>query len=164
VMAGVRDAIESIDKDLPLIDVRTQQEQIEATFQQERIFATLTSGFGVLALILAGVGIYGLMAYNVSRRTNEIGVRMALGAQRSVIGRMVLRETLVLVLVGVAIGVPVAWGLSRVIASQLFGLSPHDPLTLISVVLLLLAAGFLAGFVPSRRATNMDPMVALRHE
>jgi predicted permease len=164
VLTSVRAAVQSIDKDLPLTDVRTQTEQIDATMQQERIFATLTAGFGVLALILAGVGIYGLMAYNVARRTNEIGVRMALGAQRSVIGRMVLGETLVLVLVGVAIGVPIAWGLSRVIASQLFGLSPHDPLTLISVVLLLVAAAFLASFVPSRRATNMDPMVALRHE
>jgi predicted permease len=164
ILAGIRAAVQSIDRDLPLVDVRTQTEQIDATMQQERIFATLTAGFGVLALILAGVGIYGLMAYNVARRTNEIGVRMALGAQRSVIGRMVLRETFGLVLVGVVIGVPAAWALSRVIASQLFGLSPHDPLTLGAVVLLLFAAGFLAGFVPSRRATNMDPMVALRHE
>ncbi len=164
VLAGVRAAVQSIDKDLPLVDVRTQTEQIDATMQQERIFATLTAGFGVLALILAGVGIYGLMAYNVARRTNEIGIRMALGAQRGVIGRMVLRETLMLVLVGVAIGVPVAWGLSRVIASQLFGLSPHDPLTLGFVVVILFGAGVLAGYVPSRRATHMDPMVALRHE
>ena len=164
VLSAVRDAVRSIDKDLPLIDIRTQEEQIEATMQQERIFATLTAGFGVLALILAGVGIYGLMAYNVARRTNEIGVRMALGAQRGVIGRMVLGETLTLVAAGVMIGVPAAWALSRVIASQLFGLSPHDPATLVSVVLLLFAAGFLAGYVPSRRATNMDPMVALRHE
>jgi predicted permease len=164
IVAAVRDAVRSIDKDLPLIDIRTQEEQIEATMQEERIFATLTSGFGILALILAGVGIYGLMAYNVARRTNEIGVRMALGAQPGVIGRMVLREVLVLVLIGVVIGLPAAWALSRVIASQLFGLSPHDPLTLVSVVMLLFAAGFLAGFVPSRRATNMDPMVALRHE
>ena len=164
ILAAVRAAVQSIDRDLPLVDVRTQTEQIDATMQQERIFATLTAGFGVLALILAGVGIYGLMAYNVARRTNEIGVRMALGAQRGVIGRMVLREVCVLVLLGVVIGVPVAWGLSRVIASQLFGLSPHDPLTLGGVVLLLFTAGFLAGFVPSRRATNMDPMVALRHE
>ncbi|HTU34478.1 MAG TPA: ABC transporter permease [Candidatus Acidoferrum sp.] len=164
ILAAVRAAVQSIDRDLPLVDVRTQTEQIDATMQQERIFAALTAGFGVLALILAGVGIYGLMAYNVARRTNEIGVRMALGAQRGVIGRMVLREVCVLVLVGVVIGVPVAWALSRVIASQLFGLSPHDPLTLGGVVVLLFTAGFLAGFVPSRRATNMDPMVALRHE
>jgi hypothetical protein len=109
ILAGIRAAVQSIDRDLPLVDVRTQTEQIDATMQQERIFATLTAGFGVLALILAGVGIYGLMAYNVARRTNEIGVRMALGAQRSVIGRMVLRETFGLVLVGVVIGVPAAW-------------------------------------------------------
>ncbi|MGA8037128.1 MAG: ABC transporter permease [Candidatus Acidiferrales bacterium] len=164
VLAAVRAAVQSIDKDLPLADVRTQTEQIDATMQEERIFATLTAGFGVLALILAGVGMYGLMAYNVARRTNEIGIRMALGAQRRVIGRMVLGETLVLVLVGVAIGVPVAWAMSRVIASQLFGLSPHDPLTLGFVVVLLFGAGGLAAYVPSRRATHMDPMVALRHE
>src|ERR1700761_2994729 len=119
VLAGVRDAIGGIDKDLPLIDPRTQEEQIRATLQAERIFATLTAGFGVLALILAGVGIYGLMSYNVARRTNEIGVRMALGAQRGMIGRMVIRETLSLVFVGVIIGVPAAWALARLIASQL---------------------------------------------
>ena len=164
VVAGVREAIRSIDRDLPLIDVRTQNEQIEATMQEERIFATLTAGFGVLALILAGVGIYGLMSYNVARRTNEIGVRMALGAQRGVIGRMVMGETLKLVLIGVAIGLPTAWALARVVASQLFGLSAHDPVTLIGVTLLLFAAGALAAYIPSRRATHMDPMVALRHE
>ena len=135
IVTGVREAIRSIDPDLPLVDVRTQTEQIDATMQEERIFATLTGGFGVLALILAGVGIYGLMSYNVARRTNEIGVRMALGAQRGAIGRMVMRETLTLVFVGVLIGVPTAWALARLIASQLFGLSPHDPLTLAGVTL-----------------------------
>ena len=164
VIAGVREAIRSIDPDLPLIDVRTQADQIAATMQQERIFATLTAGFGVLALILASVGIYGLMSYNVARRTNEIGVRMALGAQRGAIGRMVMGETLKLVLIGVVIGVPTAWALSRVIASQLFGLSPHDPVTLVGVTLLLFSAGAIAAYIPSRRATHMDPMVALRHE
>jgi ABC-type antimicrobial peptide transport system permease subunit len=164
VVAGVRDAIRGIDNDLPLIDVRTQSDQIAATMQQERIFATLTAGFGVLALILASVGIYGLMSYNVARRTNEIGVRMALGAQRGAIGRMVMSETLTLVLIGVLIGVPTAWALARVIASQLFGLSPHDPFTLVGVTLLLFVAGALAAYLPSRRATKMDPMVALRHE
>jgi predicted permease len=164
VLAGVRDAIQSVDKNLPLIDPRTQEEQIQATLQAERIFATLTAGFGVLALILAGVGIYGLMSYNVARRTNEIGVRMALGAQRGAIGRMVIRETLSLVFVGVVIGVPAAWALARLIASQLYGLSPHDPITLAGVTLLLFAAGALAAYIPSRRATDMDPMVALRHE
>jgi predicted permease len=164
VVAGVRDAIRGIDNDLPLIDVRTQSDQIAATMQEERIFATLTAGFGVLALILASVGIYGLMSYNVARRTNEIAVRMALGAQRGAIGRMVMSETLTLVLIGVLIGVPTAWALARVIASQLFGLSPHDPFTLVGVTLLLFVAGALAAYLPSRRATKMDPMVALRHE
>jgi predicted permease len=164
VLAGIRESVHSIDSGLPVTNVRTQTEQIAATMQQERIFATLTAGFGVLALLLAGIGIYGLMAYNVARRTNEIGIRMALGAQRSVIGRMVLRETLGLVFLGVLIGIPCVWATSRVIASLLFGLSPHDPETLAAVVFLLLLVGVVAGFVPSRRATNMDPMVALRHE
>ena len=164
VLSAVREAVRAIDHDLPLTNVRTQTEQIEATLSQERMFATLTGGFGVLALVLATIGIYGLMAYNVARRTNEIGVRMALGAQRGAVGRMVLRETIVLVVVGVAIGVPASWALSRVIASQLFGLSPHDPLTLIGVVSALLLAGIVAAYVPSRRATHMDPMAALRHE
>jgi predicted permease len=164
VLPAIRKAVQSVDKDLPLISVRTQTEQIANTLTHERIFATLTAGFGVLALILASIGIYGLMAYNVSRRTNEIGIRMALGAQRTTIGRMILRETFVLVLVGIAIGAPATWAMSRVIASLLFGLSPHDPLTLGGVVALLFVAGILAGYVPSRRATHLDPMAALRHE
>jgi predicted permease len=164
VLPGIREAIQSVDKDLPLVDVRTQTEQIADTLSHERLFATLTAGFGVLALALASIGIYGLMAYNVARRTGEIGIRMALGAQRATIGRMVLRETIVLVLLGIAIGAPATWAMSRIIASLLFGLSPHDPVTLTTVVALLLVAGVLAGYAPSRRATNMDPMAALRHE
>lgn len=164
VLPGIRDAVRSVDKDLPLIEVRTQTDQIADTMSHERIFATLTAGFGLLALILASIGIYGLMAYNVARRTNEIGIRMALGAQPATIGWMVLRETLTLVIVGVAIGLPAIWMMSRVIASLLFGLSPHDPFTITAVVFLLLVVGIIAGFVPSRRATQMDPTVALRHE
>ncbi len=164
VLAGIRETVRAIDSGLPVSNVRTQTEQIAATLQGERIFATLTAGFGVLALLLAGIGIYGLMAYNVARRTNEIGIRMALGAQSSAIGRMILRETLALVVLGVAIGLACVWPASRVIASVLFGLSPHDPVTLAAVIFLLVFVGAVAGFVPSRRATHTDPMVALRHE
>ena len=164
VLGGIRGAVESIDKDLPLINIRTQTEQIDATLSQERIFAAVTAGFGLLALVLAGVGIYGLMAYTVARRTNEIGVRMALGAQAGVIGRMVLGETFALMLAGIFLGTALAWLATRLIASLLFGISPHDPVTLLAVAALLLLVGALAGYVPARRATNVDPMVALRHE
>jgi predicted permease len=164
ITAEIREAVRSVDKDLPLLDVRTQTQQIEATLSQERVFATLTSGFGVLALILASIGIYGIMAYTVSRRTHEIGIRMALGARSTAVLAMVVRETLLLALIGIVFGLAAAAALTRLAASMLYELKPTDPLTFGSAALLLLVIALAAGFTPARRAASVDPMHALRHE
>jgi ABC-type antimicrobial peptide transport system permease subunit len=140
------------------------EEEIDRSILQERLTAMLSAFFGALALLLGAIGLYGLMAYGVTQRIPEIAIRFALGAPRSTVQWMVLRETLVLALIGVAIGVPCAVMASRFIASMLFGLSAHDPVTLAVAVTVLLAAAALAGFLPSRKAMRVDPIVALRHE
>ena len=131
---------------------------------QERMFAKLTSAFGFLAMTLACVGLYGSMAYAVSRRTNEIGVRMALGAERYSILRMIMGETLLLVMGGMAIGIPVSIAATRALQSVLFGLKPGDPYTVAAASFLMLSVAAFAGYLPARRASRVDPMVALRYE
>lgn len=164
ILKPIQQAVASVDKDLPLIDVRTQTQQIDATLLGQRLFALLTSAFGVLALILACIGIYGIMAYTVTRRTNEIGIRMALGAPRARVLRMVLREASVLTIIGVVIGVAVSLMLARLVSTMLYGLKPSDPITLGSAAFILLSIALLAGWLPARRASRVDPMDALRHE
>ena len=164
IVKSVRDVVRSVDKDLPIFDVRTQIEQIDATLSRERLFAALTSGFGLLALVLAAVGIYGIMAYGVARRTSEIGIRMALGAERRQVLVMILRETALLAASGVVIGIGAAVGVTRYVGSMLYGLPPSDPLSFGVAVVLLLAIALLAGWWPARKASRLDPMVALRHE
>ena len=164
VAPALRRAVQAIDPDLPLIDLRTQREQIDAAMQQERIFASLTAAFGVLALALACVGIYGTMAYSVARRTNEIGIRLALGAMpRQVLG-MVLREASWLSLTGIAVGLGVALLLTRLVKSMLYGLQPADPVSLMGGAILLVAVALAASWFPARRAAGVQPMEALRHE
>ena len=164
ILPALRNAVESIDKDLPLRDIRTQTEQIEDSISQQRLFATLTAGFGILALILACIGIYGIMAYNVARRTSEIGVRMALGARTRQVLWMILRESSSLALFGITAGLAAALGLTRFVRAMLFGLQPTDPATFIPAALLLLVIAIAAGYGPARRASRIDPMQALRHE
>jgi predicted permease len=164
IAGAVREVIRSIDKDLPVVDFRTQTQQIEATLSQERVFAVLTAGFGGLALVLACIGIYGVMAYSVARRTSEIGLRMALGAESRGVLTMILRETSLLALIGVVLGVLVAAGMTRFIESMLFGLKALDPVTIAEAVLVMAAVALLAGWWPARRASRLDPMTALRHE
>jgi ABC-type antimicrobial peptide transport system permease subunit len=125
--------------------------------------ARLSAAFGLLAALLACVGLYGIMAYAVARRTNEIGIRMALGAQSGHVRWMVLRETLALVGAGMLLGIPAAWAGSRLISSQLFGLTAADPLTFAGALLLLAGAGALAGYLPARRAARVNPLVAIRY-
>ncbi len=164
IVTEIREAVRSIDKDLPILEVRTQTQQIEATLTNERVFATLTTGFGILALILASIGIYGIMAYTVSRRTNEIGIRMALGARSITVLSMVLRETFLLALIGITVGLVAAAALTRLAATMLYNLKPTDPLTFIAAALLLTIIALASGFLPARRASSVDPMHALRHE
>jgi ABC-type antimicrobial peptide transport system permease subunit len=153
-----------MDRNLALYRVKTQVEEINESLFQERLFARLTSFFGVLAVLLACVGVYGIMAFAVTRRTHEIGIRMALGASRAQIIGMVLRETCLLVGAGIAIGVVLAVGASRLISTLLYGLKPTDPATMTIAALFMLAAALFAGYAPSRRASKVDPMVALRYE
>jgi predicted permease len=160
----VREIVHRADARLPVSNVMTQVGEIAKTINQEIVFAELCSGFAILALVIACVGLYGTVSYNVSRRTGEIGIRMALGAQRGLVVRMILKQVLVLAAVGLAIGVPVAFGSSKVVASFLFGMKPNDPIALSLAVVILLAAAILAGYAPARRASRIDPMVALRHE
>ena len=160
----LKNSVQSIDRDLPLIDVRTQDEQIAATMQQELVFAKLTSGFGILALLLACIGIYGIMAYTVARRTNEIGIRLALGAQTGQVRWMVLREASWMALAGVAVGMGIALLLARLVASMLYGLRPTDPPSLVISAFLLFAVAVLSAWVPATRASRVQPMDALRHE
>jgi len=161
---AIRQAVQKLDKNVPLSRIKTQTEQIDETILNERLFAKLTSFFGLLALGLACVGLYGTMSYAVVRRTSEFGIRMALGAQKSRVLEMVLRESLLLVAVGIAMGLPVAFAATRLVKSFLFGLTPTDPLTLWGSTLLLAAVAAIAGYLPARRAARVDPLVALRYE
>ena len=142
----------------------TQAAEIDRNMNQEIVFARLCTGFAILALVIASVGLYGTMAYAVARRTGEIGLRMALGAQRGVVVRMILRQVLVLAAVGFAIGLPAALGASRLVESFLFGMKANDPLALTLAVAILLGAALLAGYVPARKASRIDPVTAIRHE
>jgi predicted permease len=160
----IRETVQSIDKDLPVLAMRSQVEQIDATFSRERMFAALSSGFGLLALVLACVGIYGIMASSVASRIGEIGIRMALGAERRRILVMILRETIGLTGVGVGLGVLAAAGLARYVESFLYGLTPFDPMSASGAVLLMLIVALLAAWWPARLASRLDPMQALRHD
>ena len=160
----LRRVVQRIDPDLPLTSVRTQREQIDADLQSERMFASLTVGFGVLALLLACVGIYGVMAYTVTQRTNEIGIRLALGAPRGQVRAMVLREATGLAVAGVAVGLGVVLGLVQLVKSMLYGLQPRDPVSLGCTAVVLFGVAMVAGWIPAARASRVEPMQALRHE
>ena len=164
VTSEVRAAIAQVDENLPVVNVTSLRNQTDEALRQERLVAQLVSFFGLLALVLACVGLYGIMAHAVVRRTNEIGIRLALGAERRDIIWMVLKETLMLVVIGIAVGVPAALGAAKLISSQLFGLKPSDPVTLLTAVVLLTLVAALAGYLPARRASRVDPLVALRYE
>ena len=163
-IGAARDALRQLDARIPLAAPRTQAGQIAQTTYRERMFAQLSSSIALLALFIASLGLYATMAHNVTRRTNEIGVRMALGAQRRRLVWMILREAGVMMALGVAIGLPVALAASRYLESFLFGLKPNDPFTMAAAAAALMAAAGLAALGPARRASRVDPMIALRHE
>jgi predicted permease len=160
----VRAAMREVDPALPIQRFTSQTEQISLRFAQERLFATAYTAFGVLALVLACVGLFGLMSYNVARRTNEIGIRMALGAQRGAVVGMVMGESMLLVGIGVALGLAAALWAGRFVKTVVYGLSANDPLTFAAAVGLITAVAALAGYMPARRASNVDPMAALRQQ
>ena len=164
LIPAVRAVAEKLDSNLPLSDVRTQMEHIEGMMGQERLTARVAGFFGVLALTLACMGLYGLLAYEVSRRARDIGIRIALGAQRGDVMRLVIGQGALLAGIGIAIGVAVAFGLTRLMTSLLFGVTPTDSATFTGAAILFQIVGLAACYVPARRAMQVDPMVALRYE
>ncbi len=164
VVASIREAVREAEPNLPLSDVKTQVEQIEQSLRMERLFARLFSFFGLLALLLASIGLYGVMSYSVSQRTNEIGIRMALGAQAGDVLRLVIGQGMILAVTGVALGIGGAIGLTRLIKSMLYEVSATDTVTFATIALLLIVVALVACYLPARRAVKIDPMVALRYE
>jgi predicted permease len=161
---AVQQTIHSIDHTLPISNVTTLDEQVSRSYTNQRLVAQLSTFFGLLAVLLSAIGIYGLMSYVVSRRTNEIGIRMAMGAPRSNVRWLVMREIILLVTAGVVIGIPATMAGDRLVASMLFGIKGTDPMSLTAAVLLLLIIAATAGYFPARRASRVDPMEALRYE
>jgi ABC-type antimicrobial peptide transport system permease subunit len=160
----VRKALASVDRNLVLYSVDPYSKVVSADFQQEKMIATLTMLFGGLGLVLAAVGLYGVLAYTVEQRTSEIGVRMALGADRGGVVRMVLGGAFSQVGIGLALGIPAAIGAGRLMTNQLFGVMPWDPVRLTLAILLLLVAALAASVIPASRAAGVEPMMALRNE
>jgi predicted permease len=164
LVENVREIVSQAGDNLPLADVRTQTEQIDQLLFQERLMSRLSSFFGALALVLACIGLYGLLAYEVTRRTRELGIRMALGAQRNDLLRLVVGQGVLLVLIGAAIGIAAAIGVTRFMVSMLYGIHADDPATFVAVALALTVVALAACYIPARRAMRVDPMVALRYE
>jgi putative ABC transport system permease protein len=164
VATAIRQEVRKIDKELPVTDVAMMPDIIEASLSQPRFRTFLLGLFAAMALVLAATGIFGVISYSVSCRTNEIGIRMALGASSGAILWAVLRKTLMLTLAGLAVGVPCALAASRLLGHMLFGVSANDPATLVAVAFALAAVATLAGYLPARRAMRVDPLVALRYE
>jgi len=164
VAEQLRGQLKAIDPHLPLYNIKTLSTEIDESLVQERMVSWLTAAFGVLATLLTALGLYGVLTFSVARRTREIGIRVALGAQRRDVFRLVMIRGVILVGVGVAIGLAASFAFSRLISSLLFGVAPNNVATLAGVSMGLIAVALLACFIPARRATKVDPMVALRYE
>jgi predicted permease len=164
IVSAVRQAIKDVNRNLPIAEVAMFSEQVDRSLVQQKMIARLSTIFGLLALLLAAIGLYGVISYSVAQRTREIGIRMALGAERRDVLRLVLGQGAKLAFIGVLAGLGAAWALTRWVESLLFGVSPTDRLTFVIIALLLLAVALLACYIPARRATKVDPMVALRYE
>jgi predicted permease len=164
LFATLRREVRKVDATVPMYDLRTVEQQVENSLVTERLLAALSTVFGSLATLLAATGLYGVMAYMVARRTPEIGIRMALGAGRSSVLWLVMREVFLLAAVGLAIGLAAAWALTRLVEAQLFGVQPFDPMTMVLATMGIASVAMLAGYLPARRATTIDPMRALRFE
>jgi ABC-type lipoprotein release transport system permease subunit len=163
-LRAIRSAVQELGPGLPILNPKTLERQVDESLASDRMIATLAAVFGVLATILAVVGLYGVTAYTVTRRSREIGIRMALGAQRSSVVGLVMREVLVLVLAGVAVGLPCAAALSRIAGTQLYGVEPNDWASMTVATILLTAVALVAAYLPARRAARYDPVRVLRAE
>jgi len=160
----LRTLVNGIDGNVPVYGMKTLEKQLDNSLMTERLVASLSSAFGLLATLLAAIGLYGVMAYTVARRTREIGVRMALGAAARDVVWLVMKDVLMLVAIGIAIGLPVAWGLTGLVKTQLYGITPTDPAFIVWATLGIAVVASLAGYVPALRATRIDPIRALRWE
>jgi predicted permease len=164
MFSAARHAVQQIDATLPVVDMKTLEKQVDNSLVTERLVATLSSAFGALATLLASIGLYGVMAYTVARRTREIGIRMALGAATGNVIWLVMKEVLVLVGIGIALGLCASWGLTRYVQKQLYGIQPNDLTTIVLATIGIACVALAAGYVPARRATRVDPIRALRWE
>jgi predicted permease len=162
--SSIRRVVNNLDPNIPVFQLKTIETQMQDSLITERLVATLSSGFGILATLLAAIGLYGVMAFLVAQRTREIGVRMALGAASRDVVWLVMKEVVVLTGIGIAIALAGAWALTRTVKSQLYGIEPNDPLTIAAAILAIAIVALLAGYVPARRATLVDPIRALRWE
>ena len=160
----LRAIVAKLDPSLPVMSIKTVDTQLDEVLNTERLIAYLSLVFGAIATVLAALGLYGVVAFSVTSRTKEIGVRMALGARKASVLWLILRETMILVTVGIAIGIPVAYVLSRYVTSQLYGVTPTDVSTGLAALATLAAVAAVSGFIPARRASSIDPLQALRHE
>ena len=161
---SVRQTVSQIDRSIPVAEMKTEEQQIAESIGTERIFAGLVSAFGAVAAMLAAIGLYGAMAYAVTQRTVEIGIRLALGANRSGVLWLVLRQSLLLVAIGLAVGIPSALALTGLVRTSLFGIQPDDPISFVAGAILMAVVGAFAAWLPARRAARVDPMIALRYE
>jgi ABC-type antimicrobial peptide transport system permease subunit len=164
LLDDARRVVHEFGPDIPLLEPRTQTEQMEESYSDQELFSRLAVFFGLLAALLVATGLYATLAYRVNRRTPEIGLRMALGAQRPQVLWMILRESLWMSAVGIGIGIPVAFASARLLKSMLFGLSPYDPLTFFIALIGIALITTVAALLPARRASSIDPMTALRQE
>jgi ABC-type antimicrobial peptide transport system permease subunit len=164
LIPAVRKAVADLDRNLPIEGITTQKLVLKRSLRYGRLLASLSGSLAFLGLTLSCIGLYGIMAYNVARRTGEVGIRMALGARPWDVAWPILREALMLAGLGVAIGLPVTLALVRVIRVLFYGIEPHDPVTVIGTIVIMVAVAALAAWIPARRAAKVDPMEALRYE
>jgi ABC-type antimicrobial peptide transport system permease subunit len=164
LVPDVRAVVRQVGTDIPMVNVKTQEQHIDQLLFQERLVARLSSFFGLAALLLASIGLYGLLAHEVTRGTREIGIRVALGAPAGQVLRRVVRHGVALAAVGVALGIAGSFAVTRLLGSMLYDVKPGDPVTLVVVSILLMLVALVACYIPARRAIRVDPLVALRHE
>ena len=162
--SAIRNEVRQLDATMPVYAMKTLEGQLDETLMTDRLIALLAAGFGLLATMLASIGLYGVMAFVVARRRKELGIRLALGAEPGGVIWLVMKEVLLLLAIGLAIGIPTALGLGRFVASQLYGIESRDPLTAIATLVLLTIISAAAGLIPAHRASRIDPILALRYE